>query len=285
MNRPDRSRPGGHRPPGSRPSGHRMRVMTSAAPSTPPPELGKLFRVAGLPAVRALFSRDPGRVERLYYEDRVKTGAGEFCRVMAAERKPYRLSDAAEMERINGSVLHGGILALTRPKTVEAFDLESARRLAPGRKPILMLDGVGNPHNLGAIARTCAFFGIETLVLSDHPEQAGPSEAAWRVAEGGLEYVTLSRAVRFAGLLKRMRPFYHVIGTALAPDAKNLSDVKMDNRPLAIVLGNEESGLPAATLEACESLVTIRGSGQIQSLNVSATAAIVIHNIVRAQGP
>ncbi|MEI4927341.1 TrmH family RNA methyltransferase, partial [Klebsiella pneumoniae] len=64
---------------------------------------------------------------------------------------------------------------------------------AQARAPLLVLDGVSNPHNFGAIVRTAAFLGVRHVVLSERPEQAVPSDAAVRVAEGGLEHVVLWR--------------------------------------------------------------------------------------------
>jgi TrmH RNA methyltransferase len=234
-----------------------------------------LLRVAGLPAVAALFSAAPERVERLFFEERMKPHVGAFCVELARRRRPYRLVAAEEIERIAGSVMHGGIVALAKPRPVAALDVARCARWAARGRLLLLLDGVGNPHNLGAIARSAAFFGIERMILSDHPGQAGPSDASYRVAEGGLEYVELHRAPRFAPMLIELRRHYRVIG-ADAAGGRPLAALRAADRPIALVLGNEERGLPPATLRACEELVTIPGAGRVQSLNVAASAAILL---------
>lgn len=248
-------------------------------PTTPRPQREDLVKIAGLPAVQALFAADPARVERLFFDDRCKAASGDFCKEMAARRRPYRFVSTDELTKVAGTPLHGGILAVSRPKLVQTYDAEMVKRWAQDGLPLVILDGVGNPHNLGAIARTMAFFGLSKLLVSDHPAQALPSEAAWRVAEGGLEWVDVIQVPRLAVELKRLRDHYRVIGTALGAH-RPLSEVMARGergRPLAIVLGNEEAGLPLVTQGACEDIATLPGSGRVQSLNVAATAAILVH--------
>ncbi|PWC57467.1 RNA methyltransferase [Azospirillum sp. TSH7] len=270
------------RPP--QPSRARSRTAAHPSPSVPAPDgvdQRKLFRVAGLAAVSALFTHEPERVERLFFDERLKPAVGAYCKAMAAARKPYRMVEADELAKVAGTVLHGGVVALMAPRTLPLFDTEAARRAA---EPLLILDGVGNPHNLGAILRTAAFFGLPRVLVSDHPGQALPSEAAYRVAEGGFEWVTLERAPALPAVLKRLRASHRVFGTTLdqtrpTVDAGALTGWrgKQSVKPPAVVLGNEEDGIPPATLAACEAVLTIPGSGRVQSLNVAATAAILIH--------
>ncbi|MEZ5923010.1 MAG: RNA methyltransferase [Hyphomicrobiaceae bacterium] len=240
------------------------------------PEKGKHRRVAGLAAVTALFRHAPETVARLYLTDGMKGAANPFCLELAQSRKPFRVVGAAELARIAGTPMHGGIVALAEPRPVRPLDLGEAQRWARAGEPILMLDGVGNPHNLGAIARTAAFFGIGRLVLSDHPAQAMPSDASARVAEGGLELIEVYRAHRFAEVLQRLRPHYRIIASALEHGLP-IDRIEPDRRPIALVLGNEEDGIAKPTLAAAETIVTIPGAGDVQSLNVAAAAAILIH--------
>jgi TrmH RNA methyltransferase len=241
----------------------------------------KLNRIAGLAAVAALFRHDARRAQRLYFSEPMKEAAGPLRARMAQMHKPYRMVGVDELTRIAGTVLHGGIVAVANPKPVPALDPAEAARWAADGEPLVILDGIGNPHNLGAIVRTLGFFGLKRLLLSDHPAQAGLSDAAYRVAEGGLEVVTVQRFAHLPRNLKRLKPQYRVVGTALAHDALVLDELPPDPRPLALVLGNEEQGLPPQTLAACEFIVTIPGGGAVQSLNVSASAAILIHAMTR----
>lgn len=237
-----------------------------------------LLRVCGLAAVTALFERDPGRVERLFFEPGLRGVADGFCAILARARKPYREVEAAELARIAGTVLHGGIAAITQPRPLAAFDRSQVRGWARDGKPILALDGIGNPHNLGAIVRTAAFFGVERVILAARPQQALPSNASYRVAEGGFEHLTIYRA-SLPDALRDLDEAYCII--AAAPGrGRDLAPVTKE-KPPAIVLGNEETGLAPATLARCHKIVTIPGSGNVQSLNVAAAAAILIYALTR----
>jgi TrmH RNA methyltransferase len=245
-------------------------------PKSPPPRhRDEFIRIGGLAAVSALFARSPERIERLFFTAGRQRDADQFCRAMAQARKPFRQVDDEELARVAGTKLHGGIAAVARPRPVLAFDPAAARNWGKGAPLLLILDGIGNPHNLGAIARTAAFFGLDRMVISDHPAQAGLSDAAHRVAEGGLEFIQLYKASRLATGLQQLKPAYEVVGTALER-GQALPKLSL-TKPIALVLGNEEHGLDRATLSVCDKIVTLPGSGWVQSLNVASTAAILIH--------
>ena len=239
----------------------------------------QLLRICGLAAVSALFEQDAGRVERLFFESNLSREVGPFCQNLARDRKPYRQADKAELARVAGTVLHGGIVAIARPQPILDFVPEALREWALSGKPLLLLDGIGNPHNLGAIVRSAAFFGIDRIVLADSPDQALPSDASYRVAEGGFEHLSLYRApIRVA--LDVLRQHYRIVGTALGRKAVPVTWTC--DRPVALVLGNEENGLDRATLAACGEVGTIPGSGRVQSLNVAAAAAILLYALTRS---
>jgi RNA methyltransferase, TrmH family len=250
----------------------------TARPPRPPHERHRL-RVCGLAAVRALFERDPERIERLFFEPGLAQEVGALCRTLANVHKPYRAVDGAELARVAGTVLHGGVVAIARPRPICELEAEAARGWSRDGKPLIILDGVGNPHNLGAIARTAAFFGVERLVLADRPDQALPSDAAYRVAEGGLEHLGLYRA-RLPAALSALRPSYRILGTALSGGSTPVGRAR--GGAVAVILGNEEAGVDPATLAACDEVVKIPGSGRVQSLNVASAAAILIYLLTRS---
>lgn len=233
-------------------------------------------RICGLNAVAALFARRLDDVNRLFYGDALKAEAGPLCAALARRRMPYRLLPPDELERVAGTKHHGGIVALATPKPIALFDPANP----PRHKLLLALDGVGNPHNLGAVARSAAFFGIPALILHDTADQAFPSDAAYRVAEGGLEQLDLFVTPDLPAALKAVEPFYRTVATTLAPGAVPLPALPRD-RPILLVLGNEEWGLLPEVEAACRRRIRIPSQGPVQSLNVAQTAAILLHDLSR----
>lgn len=235
-----------------------------------------LARIAGFSAVAALFATAPERVERLFFDERSAARVKDFCAVLSKARKPYRQLPKDELDRVAGTAMHGGIVAVAQPRPVLAFDPQAAKSWARDGRLLLILDGIGNPHNLGAIVRTTAFFGLPRILLSDHAQQALPSDASYRVAEGGFEHVDLYRAPGLSAQLGKLRGIYRIIGAAPSGRA-SIPARKAADLPFALVLGNEEAGLPDKTLAACDEVAAIPGQGRIESLNVSAAAAVLIY--------
>ena len=144
---------------------------------------------------------------------------------------------------------------------------------------MLILDRIGNPHNLGAIARSAAFFGIPRMMIARHPQQAQPTDAAYRVAEGGLEHVQIFEVASLPPIVKQLRERFLVVGAAVR-GGKNLETTRpprAPGRPTVLLLGNEETGLEPKLQSLCELFVRIPGGGAVESLNVSAAAAILLH--------
>lgn len=246
-----------------------------------PPEL----KLCGLAAVRARFARDAGSIQRLYFDYDTGRKIGVICKTLAAARKVYRCVEPAELEKIAGTVHHGGVVAVVPEPALRSPSTAELGAWARGRETVILLDRIGNAHNLGAIARTAGFLGVTRLVLPAHPGAALPGEAAYRVAEGGLEAVTLWRVPDLAKFARELAAVgYEVIGAATRGGRPEAAATAA--KPLALALGNEEHGLSPELTAACTRLVTIPGRGEVESLNVSVAAAILLWELAgrRRQG-
>lgn len=233
-------------------------------------------RICGRAAVQAVFRYRPGDILRLFYLPAMRAEAGPVCAALARERRPYREVRPEELARVAGTTHHGGIVAIAVPRRLPLLPVPLPAPLLAA--PVLpVLDGVGNPHNLGAIARSAAFFGCAGMVLSGDPRQAWLGEAAFRTAEGGLEALALHAAPDLPGTLRAIAA---QVLTVAAVAAGGVPPGELPRgRPIALVLGNEEQGVAPATAGACAARVTLPGSGRVESLNVSVAAAVLIHSL------
>jgi TrmH RNA methyltransferase len=246
------------------------------------------LKICGLAAVRARFARDADSIQRLFFDYATGRKIGVICKTLAAHKKVYRCVEPPELEKIAGTVHHGGIVAVVAAPPLRVPTTADISAWAGKRAPVLLLDRIGNAHNLGAIARSAGFFGIAKIVLPNDRAAALPGEAAYRVAEGGLEAIEMFRVASLAKFARELAAAgYDVIGAATRggrPEAARERD-RQGARPLALVLGNEEHGLAADVVAACSRLVTIPGSGKVESLNVSVAAAVLMWELIarRAQ--
>jgi TrmH RNA methyltransferase len=240
------------------------------------------LKLCGLAAVRARFAREPGSIKRLFFDKETGQRVGIMCKVLAREKKIYRQVEPAELEKIAGSLHHGGIVAVVYAPPLKAPTGEDVRAWAKRGEPLLVLDRIGNAHNLGAVARTAAFFGLPRLVIPDDAAAARPNDAAYRVAEGGFEHLEVWRVPSLATFVRELAAAgYDVVGAAtrggrLGAAGKRGEAAPASAKPVALVLGNEEQGLAPEVTAACTRLVTIPGSGKVESLNVSVAAAVLM---------
>jgi TrmH RNA methyltransferase len=233
------------------------------------------LKICGLAAVRARFARDPGSIQRLFFDHATGQRVGVICRVLAQTKKIYRQVEPAELEKVAGSIHHGGIVAVVAPPALRAPVAADLQAWVRGGETVLVLDRIGNAHNLGAIARSAAFFGVKQLIIPSHAGAARPSDAAHRVAEGGMEHLTVWLANDLVALARELAAAgFEVIGAATRGGRPEAG--KKSSKPVAIVLGNEEQGLAPEIAAACTRLVTIPGSGKVESLNVSVAAALLM---------
>jgi len=148
---------------------------------------------------------------------------------------------------------------------------------------LLWLDGVGNPHNVGALLRTAAHFGVDGVIS---PAGFDVSGAAARVAEGAAEVVPFVQARSASDALVALRAHGYSLAATVPHDATALYSTTLPER-LVLVFGAEGEGMSEAMIAAADLRLTIPGSGEIESLNVAASVAVVLGEYWRqhARGP
>ncbi len=244
-------------------------------------------KICGLSAVRARFQRDPSSIVRLFFDQPTSKKIGIMCRVLAASRKVYRCVEPHELEKISDSVHHGGIVAIVEdPAPRVPLGGGHLRGRARARENLLVLDRIGNAHNLGAIARTAAYFGVPRIVIAGDPVSARPGPAAYRVAEGGLDALETWSVPVVAPFLRSLADAgYDVVGRERDGGAGTPSGCQGQRRlgPRPRQRGERARPRPVEARLHPPSR-TIPGGGRVESLNVSAAAAVLIHELGRRGG-
>lgn len=120
-------------------------------------ERAKFINLCGMAAVGARWRKDPASIQRLFFDYDTGRKIGAMTKALAKARKIYRCVEAEELEKVVGSVHHGGIVAVVETRELESPRLGDLERWAEARESVLVLDRIGNAHNLGAIVRTAAF--------------------------------------------------------------------------------------------------------------------------------
>jgi TrmH RNA methyltransferase len=232
--------------------------------------------VCGRKAVEALLAFHPEKVTRLFFNQERSASLGRACAYLASRRLPYRLVQDDELEALSHSTHHQGVLAMREAFTPDTVGPREVNEWKEGKKRILVLEDIGNSHNLGAIVRSAAFFGLETIVLCGAGRSSAISTSAYRVAEGGMEHVRILQTASLAALFGPGNGDFPLLG-ADHSGALSLDDpLALPRGGFALALGNEESGLSPTTRRLCSALIRISGSGNIESLNVAQAAAVFL---------
>ena len=237
--------------------------------------------VYGLHAVEALLQRDAQAVAELWVQ--LNRQDARIERIVQQAREfgvPVRRVARAEIEQQTGDVQHQGIVAWSTRRTARGEQaLREALDQARDTVLFLVLDGVQDPHNLGACLRTADAAGVHA-VIAPRDRAAGLTPAARKVASGAAEAVPFVQVTNLARTLRWLREQgVWIIGAdAAAPAGLYQADLR---GPLALVLGAEGSGLRRLTRELCDVLVRIPMAGTVSSLNVSVAAGVLLFEACR----
>lgn len=243
-------------------------------------------KIYGLHAVRAVLMRSPQRLQRLWLQQgRQDARVTELEALAQAQRIAIERVDAKRLQAWVGEVAHQGVVADIEPllpwREDELLDALSAPET--GNTPlVLALDGVQDPHNLGACLRTADACGVLAVVVPKD-RAATLNATARKVAAGAAEttpVVTVTNLARTLGLLKDSGLW--IVGAdgeaELAARAADLTG------PRCLVMGAEGTGLRALTRRHCDWLVSLPNLGAVESLNVSVAAGMLLYETLRQRG-
>jgi len=240
--------------------------------------LSKTTLIGGFHAVlAALEDAHDKPFEILLAESRQDQRAREVQRLAAALGVRVRVVSRSELDVKAPGLRHQGVLAQVPEKPFDAEDL--LYRAAEPQHLLLALDGVQDPHNLGACLRTAEAVGVNAVIVPKD-RSAGLTAVARKAAAGAAERVPVVAVTNLVRTLQRLKSHgYWVTGLAGEADA-DVFDADLTG-PTVLVMGAEGEGLRRLTRETCDRLVRIPMQGKAESLNVSAAAAVCLYEAWR----
>lgn len=275
-------RPSGSRPPNSNRKGPLAARGSGASESGSP-----LFRggeeeqkICGFHACQGLFERRPDDIIRVYLTDDRTRHVSAMLKWCAANRRAYNVVAAENIERLSGSSHHEGIMILARkPQGLDDSALLRGVRDKSLPGPFLYLDGLQNPHNLGALLRTAAHFGVSAILgaAGDLPEV---SSATSRVAEGGAEHVAVIGLYQPEETLAALQECGFVVLATSSHQGRPIYKETLTARTV-FVLGGEQNGVSGDLLNAADRCLLIPGTDLVESLNVSVAGAVLLSELYR----
>lgn len=190
---------------------------------------------------------------------------------------PVRFEDRQQIDRLVGTREHQGVAALAAAK--KAVEIEDLIVANDGHSLLVLLDGVEDPHNLGAIIRSSLAAGAQGVVIPER-RAAGLTDAVERASAGALAHLPIARVTNLVRAMEQMKEAgYWLVGLDERVE-KNYTEVDLKGA-IGIVLGSEGEGLHDLTRKRCDFLVSIPTSGPVRSLNVSVAAGIILFEAIR----
>jgi 23S rRNA (guanosine2251-2'-O)-methyltransferase len=238
----------------------------------------------GIHSVDAALTHDPGNVVELYIESDSQNARLKELSERARELgvKPHSRSREA-LDRMTGGARHQGAIARYRaPPPRTESELVTLVEKAEKDVLLLVLDGVTDPHNLGACLRSAEAAGV-TAVIVPRDRAAGITPVVRRASSGAADRIAFFAVANLARTLKTLKD-KGVWLTGLAGDAPQDFYALDLKGPVAIVIGSEGEGMRRLTREACDYLAHIPMRGSVESLNVSVATGVALFEALRQRG-
>jgi RNA methyltransferase, TrmH family len=240
------------------------------------------LRLYGVNACLANFAKRPEALRKVYL---LEARIPQFKAVLAYcvhNKLGYRVVEEHDLAKLTSSAHHEGICFDVIPALEENLS-DWLQQLPAGPRVAIWLDGVGNPHNLGAILRSAAHFGVSAILLPKD-DAIGLSGAAARVAEGGAEQVAIVRLGRSENAVAQLKSAGFQLAATLVRGGQSLYKTKLPSR-LVFVMGAEQMGVNKELSTNANLQIGIPGTGHVESLNVSAATAVLLSEWKRQLSP
>lgn len=210
---------------------------------------------------------------RKVFEVYVADASSFIIQKLKAKNIQYQVISKKMMDKMTNQGIHQGIAA-----KVEAYRTYSVDAIIAKNGLIVLLDGIEDPHNLGAILRSCDACGVDGVIIGKN-RSVGLNATVAKVSTGAIDHVKVCEVTNLSQTIQYLKEKgYWVVGT----DVKNARDYRQIqvDVPLVIVIGNEGKGISTLVAKNCDYMVHIPMKGHVESLNASVSCAVLLYNII-----
>ncbi len=242
--------------------------------------------IIGIHAVRTALKHGAQRIDSLQFDaarqDRRLRQLLDEARAAGIEAQA---SDKTSLDRLTGGANHQGVVAHGEmPASLTERDLEDLLSALSVPPFLLVLDGITDPHNLGACLRSADAAGVHA-VIAPRDRASGLTPVVCKVASGAAETVPFVQVTNLARTLRHLQDAHRVFTIGAAGEAETGLYAADLTGPLALVMGAEGEGMRRLTRETCDLLVHLPMAGRVESLNVSVAAGVCLYEAVRQRSP
>ena len=225
-------------------------------------------------------------VEKIYVLRGPREGSIiKICAMARQKGIPVLEADRRKLESICRSDSHQGVVAFVTDFAYSSVEEILSSAKAEGETPfILVIDGITDPHNLGAVIRTANACGIHGVILPKR-NTCGLTSVVFKAAAGACEFVKIARVSNIATTLKTLKEnnIWIYAADGASPRAESLYQTDLKG-PCAVVLGDEGKGISRIVSEESDFIVKIPMLGEISSLNLSVAGGVILYEILRQRG-
>lgn len=231
------------------------------------------------PVIEALKAGRP--FDRIYLaKERKESGINEIIRLARENRVEIRFTPKHIIDKIGQGVAHQGIVALVSEKPYSTLEDVLGKAKERGEKPFLiLLDGIEDPRNLGALIRVAEAGGVHGIILPER-HSVGLTATVAKTSAGAIDYMHVVKAKNLRHAIGDLKEAGLWVIGADNRAKKNLFEIDL-NIPLALVVGSEGRGLRKGIIESCDLLLSVPMLGKTTSLNVSVSAGVIIYEVLR----
>ncbi|HUI53221.1 MAG TPA: 23S rRNA (guanosine(2251)-2'-O)-methyltransferase RlmB [Terriglobales bacterium] len=238
-------------------------------------------RLTGIHAVREALEAGRALERIVVAKGRQDTRIEDIVQLARSQNVPLRFEERSQLDRLADSKDHQGVVALTASRPAATLeDILARANSGSGQKGlIVLLDGVEDPHNLGAIIRTALAAGAHGVVIPER-RAAGLTDTVARSSAGALAHLPVAKVTNLARTMEELKEAgYWIVGL---DERSDISYTEVDyTSPVAIVMGGEGKGLHDLIRKRCDFVVSLPTTGPVKSLNVSVAAGVVLFEAVR----